>query len=191
MLAAWVSVGFFFSLYCKECKCWHSIPMMLAINTSLKIERIAFDNNATSHLTQAIIKDVRVFLSFPPNNQHLVLINFELIDRRSPLIVIITHSASYIPLNDLSNIKEQRQSLLITSKVVYFFSFFLRICSVYFSLSSYHGYLDPLFLESINIHWMRFEPPKPWEHYTLAIIYLFIMVVGMIGNALVVYMFLR
>lgn len=63
--------------------------------------------------------------------------------------------------------------------------------SVYFSLSSYDGYLDPKLLESINVHWVRFVPPKPWEHYTLATILLFIMVVGMIGNFLVVYMFFR
>ncbi|XP_031618516.1 opsin, ultraviolet-sensitive [Contarinia nasturtii] len=63
--------------------------------------------------------------------------------------------------------------------------------NIYFKQSSYQGYLDPLFLESINIHWMRFVPPKPWEHYTLAIIYLCIMVFGIFGNALVGYMFLR
>lgn len=69
--------------------------------------------------------------------------------------------------------------------------FFFHSHRIYFSLSSYHGYLDPLFVESINEHWVRFPPPKPWEHYTLAIILACIMVVGLIGNALVVGMFLR
>lgn len=78
-----------------------------------------------------------------------------------------------------------------TFSVYFCFALSSSLTSVYFSLSSYHGYLDPMFLESINTHWMRFNPPKPWEHITLAMMLLCIMVVGMVGNALVVYMFLR
>lgn len=70
-------------------------------------------------------------------------------------------------------------------------SIYVYICRVYFSLSSYNGYLEPSFVESINEHWMHFNPPSEWEHYTLAIILSCIMIVGLTGNALVICMCMR
>ena len=53
------------------------------------------------------------------------------------------------------------------------------------------GYFTEQYLYSINPHWLQFPPPPPVNHYVLALLYCVIMVIGMTGNALVVFMFVR
>lgn len=47
------------------------------------------------------------------------------------------------------------------------------------------------FLRTINPHWLQFDPPSQLSHYILATLYAVIMVIGLFGNYLVIFMFLR
>ncbi|XP_058123600.1 opsin-2 [Anopheles ziemanni] len=51
--------------------------------------------------------------------------------------------------------------------------------------------VDPLFVAKVNPFWLQFEPPTAGEHYGLAVFYCVMMLFGVIGNALVVFMFYR
>ncbi|KAJ9583110.1 hypothetical protein L9F63_022553, partial [Diploptera punctata] len=53
------------------------------------------------------------------------------------------------------------------------------------------GLFTEQFLLSINPHWLQFSPPPTVNHYILAALYCVILVVGIIGNALVIFMFVR
>lgn len=53
------------------------------------------------------------------------------------------------------------------------------------------GYYDDDFLTMINPHWLSFEPPTEEAYYVLAVLYAIIMVVGVSGNILVMFMYLR
>lgn len=61
----------------------------------------------------------------------------------------------------------------------------------YLALSAFHGDLDPNFVALINPFWLKFDPAPANAHYTLGIVHSFIMVIGLFGNALVIYMFIR
>lgn len=73
---------------------------------------------------------------------------------------------------------------------VWFIYSFFRFRHI-LALSKYDGYLDPKFVASINPFWYQFSPPSAQAHYTLGVIHLIIMVVGLFGNALVMFMFIR
>lgn len=47
------------------------------------------------------------------------------------------------------------------------------------------------FLHDINSHWLQFHPPSHRSHYILAALYALVMTVGLFGNSLVIFMFLR
>lgn len=47
------------------------------------------------------------------------------------------------------------------------------------------------YLLKISSHWLKFSPPSKSSHYALAVLYVVIMVMGVGGNALVIYMFSR
>uniref|UniRef100_A0A6E8VSS7 G_PROTEIN_RECEP_F1_2 domain-containing protein n=1 Tax=Anopheles coluzzii TaxID=1518534 RepID=A0A6E8VSS7_ANOCL len=63
--------------------------------------------------------------------------------------------------------------------------------SKYVVRSGYVLPVDPLFVAKINPFWLRFDPPSAGEHYGLAVFYFLMMLFGVIGNALVVFMFYR
>ncbi|XP_035912048.1 opsin-2 [Anopheles stephensi] len=63
--------------------------------------------------------------------------------------------------------------------------------SKYIARSGYALPVDPLFVAKINPFWLQFEPPSAGEHYGLAVFYFLMMLFGVIGNALVVFMFYR
>ncbi|KAJ6643342.1 Opsin Rh3, partial [Pseudolycoriella hygida] len=64
----------------------------------------------------------------------------------------------------------------------------LRPC---LALSEFHEEVDPNFIAIINPFWLKFNAAPASAHYTLGVIHLFIMTVGLLGNALVIFMFLR
>lgn len=43
----------------------------------------------------------------------------------------------------------------------------------------------------VNPHWLTFDPPSTLCHILLALIYLVLMAVGVVGNGLVIYLFVR
>jgi len=43
----------------------------------------------------------------------------------------------------------------------------------------------------IHCHWLQFEPVRPSVHFTLAVIYAIIFVIGFLSNALVIYVIVR
>lgn len=53
------------------------------------------------------------------------------------------------------------------------------------------GFFDDDYLMKINLFWLKFPPPSESSHYLLAILYAIIMTVGVIGNFLVLVMYLR
>ncbi|KAG4077086.1 hypothetical protein HA402_016073 [Bradysia odoriphaga] len=61
----------------------------------------------------------------------------------------------------------------------------------YLALSAFNEQVDPNFVALINPFWLKFNPAPANAHYTLGIIHSFIMVVGLFGNAIVIYMFIR
>nr|BAQ54741.1 opsin, rhodopsin-7 like [Somatochlora uchidai] len=54
-----------------------------------------------------------------------------------------------------------------------------------------HGLYNDDYLLLINPHWLGFPPPRPSSHYILAVLYTVVMVVGVSGNFLVIFMFCR
>nr|BAQ54697.1 opsin, rhodopsin-7 like [Sympetrum frequens] len=54
-----------------------------------------------------------------------------------------------------------------------------------------HGLYNDDYLLLINSHWLGFPPPRPSSHYILAVLYTVVMVVGVSGNLLVIFMFCR
>nr|BAQ54766.1 opsin, rhodopsin-7 like [Macromia amphigena] len=54
-----------------------------------------------------------------------------------------------------------------------------------------HGLYSDDYLFLINPHWLGFPPPRPSSHYILAVLYTVVMVVGVSGNFLVIFMFCR
>lgn len=65
------------------------------------------------------------------------------------------------------------------------------ICRNYSALSNFKGHLDPELVDSINPFWLDFPPAAPGTHYTLGAIYSIMMVLGLSGNALVIFMYIR
>lgn len=53
------------------------------------------------------------------------------------------------------------------------------------------GFFTEDFLYDINEHWLQFDPPTKTSHYTLAAMYAIIMTIGVVGNCLVIFMFLK
>lgn len=47
------------------------------------------------------------------------------------------------------------------------------------------------YLKIVNKHWLQFDPPYPRSHYMLAALYALVMTVGLTGNSLVIFMFIR
>ncbi|XP_075216486.1 uncharacterized protein LOC142321889 [Lycorma delicatula] len=47
------------------------------------------------------------------------------------------------------------------------------------------------YLYSINSHWLGFQPPLHSSHYILAALYCLVMTIGICGNCLVIFMYLR
>ncbi|KAK5650064.1 hypothetical protein RI129_001093 [Pyrocoelia pectoralis] len=54
-----------------------------------------------------------------------------------------------------------------------------------------YGFFDESYIKSINVHWLQFLPPHRRNHYILAVLYIIIMTVGLVGNILVISIFLR
>lgn len=53
------------------------------------------------------------------------------------------------------------------------------------------GYFSEEYINDINIHWLKYPPPEPLNFYLIAIYYIFIMIFGLAGNTLVLYLFFR
>lgn len=54
-----------------------------------------------------------------------------------------------------------------------------------------YGLFDENYITSINIHWLQFLPPHNINHYVLAVLYLIIMIIGLVGNLFVISIFIR
>lgn len=53
------------------------------------------------------------------------------------------------------------------------------------------GMLQDKYLEHIDVHWLKYDPPNPLVHKMYAILYGIFMIVGCSGNFLVIFMFAR
>lgn len=54
-----------------------------------------------------------------------------------------------------------------------------------------HGYFTVDYIKLINPHWLQFPPTSNMVHYILGLMYCLIFCVGVSGNLLVIYMFMR
>lgn len=59
------------------------------------------------------------------------------------------------------------------------------------ALGNFKGTITESFLKKINPHWLYFPPQTATAHYILATIYFIMMVFGLFGNALVIYIYIR
>lgn len=59
------------------------------------------------------------------------------------------------------------------------------------SLWKENGWFQEDYLYIINAHWLQFPPPSKASHYTLAVVYVFVLTAGISGNALVIFMFFK
>nr|BAQ54849.1 opsin, rhodopsin-7 like [Anax parthenope] len=59
------------------------------------------------------------------------------------------------------------------------------------SLWRNHGLYTDDYILLINPHWLGFPPPRPISHYILAVLYAIVMIIGVSGNFLVIFMFCR
>lgn len=64
-------------------------------------------------------------------------------------------------------------------------------CRNYTAISGYEGPMDAPFLGAISLVWLRADPPTPRAHTTMACLYILMMAVGFLGNAFVLFMFLK
>ncbi|XP_050308710.1 opsin, ultraviolet-sensitive-like [Anthonomus grandis grandis] len=53
------------------------------------------------------------------------------------------------------------------------------------------GFFTEGYIYDINVHWLQFKPPDSSKFYILGALYLVIMVFGMVGNGLVIFLFCR
>lgn len=53
------------------------------------------------------------------------------------------------------------------------------------------GLFNEDYLFEIDVYWLQFPPPSPTSHYVLGILYVVIMIIGVLGNVLIIFMFLR
>lgn len=53
------------------------------------------------------------------------------------------------------------------------------------------GYFSEEYINDINIHWLQYPAPKAVNYYILGTLYFIIMVIGVFGNILVIYLFFR
>lgn len=47
------------------------------------------------------------------------------------------------------------------------------------------------YLKTVHRHWLSFPPPPHAAHYFLAVLYICIMILGIFGNSLVIFMFIK
>lgn len=59
------------------------------------------------------------------------------------------------------------------------------------ALDNFKGNISDSFKKSINAHWLNSPPQTPAMHYAFAIVFFFMAVFGLTGNALVIYIFAR
>lgn len=51
--------------------------------------------------------------------------------------------------------------------------------------------MDEQFLEEISLVWLVADPPTPKAHQIMAYLYILMMAIGFVGNAFVLFMFLK
>lgn len=88
----------------------------------------------------------------------------------------------------------KRISILIRFQLqIFYLCFFFSIfCSNNMTaLGNFKGTITESFLKKINPHWLHFPPQTESAHYILATIYFIMMVFGLFGNALVIYIYIR
>lgn len=62
----------------------------------------------------------------------------------------------------------------------------------YTAISGYDGPpVDEEFLEEISLVWLLADPPTPKAHLVMAYLYIVMMAIGFIGNAFVLFMFVK
>lgn len=54
-----------------------------------------------------------------------------------------------------------------------------------------HGFYTDDYMQLINSHWFKFEPPNAMSHYILGSLYTAIMLFGCFGNFLVIFMYIK
>lgn len=54
-----------------------------------------------------------------------------------------------------------------------------------------HGFYTDDYIKLINKHWFKFTPPNDMSHYILGFLYIIIMVIGCLGNFLVIFMYIK
>lgn len=54
-----------------------------------------------------------------------------------------------------------------------------------------NGFYTDDYVKLINQHWFKFAPPNPSSHYILGFLYVVIMLVGCLGNFLVIFMYIK
>lgn len=53
------------------------------------------------------------------------------------------------------------------------------------------GYFSEEYIKDINVHWLRYPPPDDSSFYVIGTLYTIIMSIGILGNILVMYLFVR
>lgn len=61
----------------------------------------------------------------------------------------------------------------------------------YTLISGFVGAIDEEFLEGISLVWLVAAPPTPRAHHIMGVLYIFMMSIGFVGNAFVLFMFLK
>lgn len=59
------------------------------------------------------------------------------------------------------------------------------------ALGNFKGTITESFLKKINPHWLYYPPQSPTAHYVLATVYFIMMLFGLTGNALVIFLFIK
>ncbi|XP_053674238.1 opsin, ultraviolet-sensitive [Anopheles nili] len=108
------------------------------------------------------------------------------------LLKVTSRPVASSTADDSSDLLETMQSATIASNTSSNNASDIDILwSKYIVRSGYVLPVDPLFVAKINPFWLQFEPPTTGEHYLLAMFYFLMMLFGVIGNALVIFMFYR
>lgn len=92
----------------------------------------------------------------------------------------LSTSAPEIKTNDFSNSTIQQLNVNST-----------ELTDSTLALWRAHSWFTISYLDLVNPHWFSFPPPPGAAHLFLASLYVLIMLAGVIGNSLVIFMFIK
>lgn len=100
---------------------------------------------------------------------------------------------STFPLVSLKNITDGMPNQTSTATILWNQTALIRDLKKNWPIQEWidDGYFTEEYIKDINVHWLKYPSPEPINFYIFGAIYLFITIIGLVGNVLVIYLFIR